>query len=120
MNIQFEPQGPNHPPDKKAHTNVGEYYPGQIRTLTPEQEEEGKKLVENGDFKETTEAENMEQIAAEMPDKVKAFHEQAKQRHEEEAQQRKERNTEPDETSGEGTDKAPATRRGRNAAPATS
>ena len=49
MRIRFEPTGP-WPADKKVNTNLGEFAVGEERLLMPDQENEGKRLVENGEF----------------------------------------------------------------------
>ena len=50
MRITFNPKDENYPKDKFCNTNVGEFLPGQSRTLLPQQEPEGRRLVANGDF----------------------------------------------------------------------
>jgi hypothetical protein len=50
MRIQFAPQQKNYPADKKVHTNLGEFLPGEGRLLSPDQEAEGLRLIANGDF----------------------------------------------------------------------
>lgn len=50
MRITFNPKDENYPKDKVCNTNVGEFVPGQARTLLPHQEAEGRRLVANGDF----------------------------------------------------------------------
>lgn len=56
MNIKFAPQDKNHPRDKKVNTNIGEFLLGESRTLTEQQEKEGRRLIENGDFVEVSDA----------------------------------------------------------------
>lgn len=56
MNVKFLPQDPNHPPERKIGTNIGEFAPGESRTLTEQQEKEGRRLIENGDFVEVSDA----------------------------------------------------------------
>ena len=41
-----------------VNTNVGDFYPGEIRLVSPGQESEGRRLVANGGFRETPEAPN--------------------------------------------------------------
>lgn len=56
MNVKFLPQDPNHPPEKKIGTNIGEFAPGESCALTEQQEKEGRRLIENGDFVEVSDA----------------------------------------------------------------
>lgn len=50
MRIKFEPQDKKHPPEKIVVTNIGEFKPGEERMLMPQEEEEGRRLIGNGDF----------------------------------------------------------------------
>ena len=73
MNIKFKPQDQNHPPDRRNNTNIGEHLPGEVVGVSPDQEAEARRLVENGDYVETDEEPNSDEIAANMAKAVKKF-----------------------------------------------
>jgi len=50
------PQDTKYPSDKRVGTNIGEFLPGEVRTLTADQEKEGRRLIANGDFIEAPDA----------------------------------------------------------------
>lgn len=62
MNIQFWPLDKNGkedkdwPAGKTVGTMVGEFRKGDVVTLQPFQEKEGRRLIENGDFREVQDA----------------------------------------------------------------
>jgi hypothetical protein len=62
MNIQFWPLDKNGkedkdwPAKKTVGTMVGEFRKGEVVTLQPHQEKEGRRLIENGDFREVQDA----------------------------------------------------------------
>jgi hypothetical protein len=73
MNIQFKPQDENHPPDKRVNTNIGEFFPGEIRGVSPEQEDEANRLIENGDFVKSDGEPNTNELAEKMPKSVEKW-----------------------------------------------
>lgn len=62
MNIQYKPQ--SDVAGAKAHTNIGEFWPDEIKAVGSDQEHEAQKLIDNGDFIETDEEPNTDEAAA--------------------------------------------------------
>lgn len=66
-NIQYVPLDENQAPDRRANTNIGEFLPSEIRGVSPGQEEEAQRLIENGEFIETDKEPNSNELAEKMP-----------------------------------------------------
>lgn len=62
-NIKFQPTDENWPKHKKAHTNIGEFFPGEVRGVSPGQEAEADRLIANGEFVASDEEPNSSDLA---------------------------------------------------------
>lgn len=73
MRIQYKPQDPNHAPDRRAVVNIGEFLPGEVRGVSPDQEEEAQRLIDNGDFVLSDGEPNSNEIAEKLPKAMEKF-----------------------------------------------
>ena len=72
MRIKYQPD-PKTKPDERASTNIGSFLPGEVRGVGPDQEAEAARLIENGDFVESDEDPNGNEIAETMADRLEEW-----------------------------------------------
>lgn len=65
MYIKYQPKPPS---ERPAITNIGEFLPGIIRQVSPDQEKEARRLIDNGQFIEAT----LDEAAAPTPEPAAA------------------------------------------------
>ncbi len=62
MNIQYKPTD-GRQPHERAMTNIGEFYPNEVKGVDVTQEAEAQKLIANGEFVETDAEPNTDKVA---------------------------------------------------------